>query len=431
MMGTDLPIMSIKIALVALNYTPERFGIGPFAGDLAAGLRERGHRVDVVAGYPHYPQWKLLGDFADCDAAAMVQGIKITRRRHFIPSRPSLLKRSLMETSFGFGAARSRIDDADLVLCISPPLLATAAMLLAERLRRRTRPTVVWVQDLYGMGVAETRGPGSIAAKAALALESKTFRSATALAVIHDRFKTHVVDALGVEADRVGVFPNWSRQEPIPAVGRAQAVQQLGWESLEDHVLVLHAGSMGVKQGLENVVQAATMADRIPEKVMFVLLGDGNQRPRLEALAAGVKSVRFIDVLDDRLFGYALRAADILMLNQQAAISDMCVPSKMMSYYSAGRPLLAAVNADGITASEVAESRAGVVVPPMDPACLLKEVLALAEDVSARERMEAAGPEFVRRKFQRAATIDAMSEWLVNLVARPDDSPTPPSKATG
>ncbi|UUO02943.1 hypothetical protein M4D79_06890 [Mycolicibacterium novocastrense] len=193
------------------------------------------------------------------------------------------------------------------------------------------------MQDLYGLGVAETRGADASVARAALALESKTFRSATALAVIHDRFKVHVVDTLGVPTERVGVFPNWSRQEPIPTVPRAEALRQLGWESLEDHVLVLHAGNMGVKQGLENVVRAAAIADGIPEKVMFVLLGDGNQRPRLEDLAAGVQSVRFVDVLDNRLFGYALRAADILLLNQQAAISDMCVPSKMMSYYSAGR----------------------------------------------------------------------------------------------
>ncbi|UUO02944.1 hypothetical protein M4D79_06895 [Mycolicibacterium novocastrense] len=67
----------------------------------------------------------------------------------------------------------------------------------------------------------------------------------------------------------------------------------------------------------------------------------------------------------------------------------------------------------------------------MDPARLLKEVIALAADAPTRERMGAAGPEFVRRKFQRAATIDAMSEWLVDLVARPEGSPFSRSKASG
>jgi glycosyltransferase involved in cell wall biosynthesis len=411
-----LPIKSLNIAIVALNYTPEPTGIGPFAAELARGLTDNGHRVSVIAGYPHYPQWRLMDDFESHDVSSADGGIPITRKRHYIPARGSFAKRSIMEVSFGVRAALTR-HDADLIFCISPPLLATAAILMREKLRRRRRPLVIWVQDLYGLGVAETTsGPGFLA-RLVSRLESRTFRASTALAVIHDRFQAHVTEQLDVPADRVRAFRNWSRQEPIPAAGRSEALRALGWDELADHIIVLHAGNMGTKQGLENVVKAADLADKVPEKVTFVLLGDGNQRSRLESLAEGVKAIRFVDVLEVDKFGYALRAADFLLVNQEPGVSEMCVPSKLMSYYLAARPVIAAVDPDGITADDVRDAKAGIVIPPGDPQRLLNEVIALARDKQALEDMGNAGHLFIQNNFARDTTIAAISDWLTELGA--------------
>jgi glycosyltransferase involved in cell wall biosynthesis len=354
-----------------------------------------------------------MGDCAEHDSASARSGIKIRRKRHHIPTRPSLVARSWMEAGFGVRAAATRRDDVDLVLCISPPLLATAAVIVRERLRRKRVPVVVWVQDLYGLGVAETKGSESPASRAALGFESSTFRGAAALAVIHDRFKKHVVSDLKVDDANVAVFRNWSRQEPITLVSRDEALRTLGWTGWADRTIVLHAGNIGTKQGLDNVVAAARLADQTSAEVTFVLLGDGNQRPRLEKQAAGIESIKFVDVLDDVAFGHALRAANILLVNQQPGVSDMCVPSKLVSYYMAGRAVIAAVDPAGITADEVRNAGAGVVVPAGDPKRLLDEVLALAGDADGAARMGRAGWEFIQTNFDRTTTIDALSDWLV------------------
>jgi glycosyltransferase involved in cell wall biosynthesis len=411
-----LPPKSLSIAVVALNYSPEPTGIGPFAAELAHGLKDNGHRVSVIAGCPHYPQWRLAEGYERHDIESAQAGIPITRKRHYIPGRSSFLTRSIMEISFGIRAAFTR-DDADLIFCISPPLLATTLILMREKLRRRPRPLVVWVQDLYGLGVAETKNGASVAAAMVSRLESQTFRRSTALVVIHDRFRAHIVDQLGVPGDRVRAIRNWSRQEPIPAVGRNEALRTLGWEDLMDYTIVLHAGNIGAKQGLENVVKAAQLADEGQEKVMFVLLGDGNQRPRLEGLAEGVKSIRFVDVLEADRFGYALRAADVLLVNQEPGVSEMCVPSKLLSYYSAARPVIAAVDADGITADDVRDAAAGIVVAPGDPARLLKEAAALARDKQAMREMGDSGRNFIQNNYARETTIAAISDWLTELAA--------------
>src|SRR6202011_4975094 len=116
--------------------------------------------------------------------------------------------------------------------------------------------------------------------------------------------------------------------------------------------------------------------------------------------------------------GYALRAADILLVNQQPAVSDMCVPSKLVSYYMAARPVIAAVDAAGITADEVRTAGAGVVVPAGDPARLLKEVVSLGRDGDGARRMGEAGWDFIQRNFDRDSTLDAISDWLVEWTSK-------------
>src|SRR5438270_2608074 len=45
----------LHIQLWSYNYDPEPTGIGPVSTVWARGLRDRGHRVQVVAAHPHYP----------------------------------------------------------------------------------------------------------------------------------------------------------------------------------------------------------------------------------------------------------------------------------------------------------------------------------------------------------------------------------------
>ena len=73
-----------------------------------------------------------------------------------------------------------------------------------------------------------------------------------------------------------------------------------GWPSTD--TVALHAGNMGVKQGLENVVEAARLADARGLPIRFVLLGDGNQREALLARAQGITRLQFLDALPEADF---------------------------------------------------------------------------------------------------------------------------------
>ncbi|MGM7646577.1 glycosyltransferase [Nocardia sp. JW2] len=408
----------LSIVIAGLNYAPESTGIAPYTTGVAAGLRARGHRIRVLTGLPHYPQWRLQPGFDDPAALRTeIDGVAVRRLRHFVPDPPSGLGRVRMEASFGARqAAALPSDDVDAVVFVSPAMLSTAAGLLRLRLARsNSRPAVgVWVQDLYSRGVVETGAMSGRPAQLAAAFESGVLRAADGVVAIHDRFKSTMTSELRVPAERITVIRNWTHLRPAPVIDRAAARRKLGWD--DETVIVLHTGNMGAKQGLEHVIAAAGHAQRHGEPVRFVLVGGGNQRPQLEAAGRGIDTLRFLDSLPDGDYQQALAAADVLLVNERPGVGEMAVPSKLTSYFTTGNPVIAATDADSITAAEIRASGGGLVVAPDDPAQLVRTALELGRDRERAAALGAAGRQFCARTLSQTHAIDQFEQWLTDLV---------------
>lgn len=408
---------AVRVTVLGLNYAPEPTGIAPYTARMAAGLLERGHEVNVVTAHPHYPHWSL-DDGAAWSTIERLDGVPVRRVRHYVPSNPgSSLHRAWSETTFGVRAAASRWGKPDVVICPSPALISTAVVMARVwgSIRRRAAVGVI-VQDLYSAGVIETATSGGVAARAVARLERGVLRGADGVAVIHDRFKRRLVESLGVENAKVDVIRNWTHVTPPPAFDREEFRLRMGWAS--DEVVVLHAGAMGEKQDLGHVVQAARSAEAMSINVRFVLLGNGGQRPQLEAQAAGCTHIEFRDPLPGDDFVKALASADVLLVHERPGVMEMAVPSKLTSYFSAGRPVIAATAMDSITAHEVRASGAGVVVPAGHPAALVAEAVQLGGDRHTSAVIGARGPVYCETYLSESGALDAYDDWVRALHER-------------
>jgi colanic acid biosynthesis glycosyl transferase WcaI len=402
----------MRVTVVGINYAPEPTGIAPYTAKMAGGLRDRGHQVQVVSTFPHYPDWRVPAEYAGWTRHEVVDGLEVTRVRHYVPTRPQGVRRLASEVTFGLRASAVRWGSPEVVLMPSPALIGSAVAL--RRVRGRTAPAVgMIVQDLYSAGLAETAG-GAVA-RAITRLEAATLRSADEVAVIHDRFKKRVVNDLGVDADKVSVIRNWTHVPPAPVFDRAAFRAAQGW-GVDEHV-VLHTGAMGEKQGLGNVVAAARVADQRGAPVRFVLVGDGGQRQELERLASGVRRLEFGAPVSSEDYPKLLASADVLLVNERPGHVETAVPSKLTSYFSSGRPVLAATEAASTTADEVADSGAGRRVDPDDPGHLLDAVLDLAADPAAAAALGSAGPDYCARVCSEAASLDAYDAMVRRLAA--------------
>ncbi|MEU3194915.1 glycosyltransferase family 4 protein, partial [Streptomyces sp. NPDC006992] len=367
-----------RVLLVSTNYAPEQAGIGPYAAQLAEHWAARPDwDVHVLAGMPHYPAWRTDPAYRGVWRAIEERGgVRVHRRRHTVPPRQTAARRALYEASVlahGLLAPPRLGGLPDAVVAQLPSL---AGGLLGARLARRAGvPFVPVVQDLMGAGAAQSgiRG-GDRAAALAGSVERRVLAAATLVGVIHESFTERVI-ALGVPASRIRTVPNWTHIS-APSRPREETRSRLGWRP--DETVLLHSGNMGLKQGLDVLIETARLLRG--ERLRVVLMGDGNQRRRLGRLAAPLPGVELLPPADEADFPEVLAAADVLAVTQRASVLDMSVPSKLTSYFAAGRPVLASVAGSGGTAGEIRRSGAGVLVPPEDPAALADGLRDLAAD---------------------------------------------------
>lgn len=408
-----MPHRPVRVAILGINYAPEPTGIAPYTTGLATGLTKRGHHVQVLAGYPHYPQWTRDKATSGFRSDEEIDGVRVRRLGHLVPRSWSLMGRVVMELTFGLQLLTTRWGRPEVVVCVTPPLLATAMSATRARLTWR-RPSVgVLVHDLYGRGVAETGAASGTSVRAIRALESGALRLADGVAVIHVGFMNDLVEQLGVERQRIREIRNWNHVDSPDSSASVAFRQEHGWGA--DEMVVLHAGNMGYKQGLENVIEAAGLAARGGRRIRFVLLGDGNQRVSLEAAAAGIRTLEFLPPVSEEVFPAALGAADVLLVNERPGAAQMALPSKLTSYFRSGKPILAATDAGGYTAAELAASGAGVSVPADRPDLLLSEALRLATDAGLAAQLGQAGLRYCAELLSEETALDRYERWILDL----------------
>jgi len=175
---------------------------------------------------------------------------------------------------------------------------------------------------------------------------------------------------------------------------------------------------MGAKQALENVVEAARLGDLRSSNVRFVLLGNGNQRDALEVLAEGVTRLDFMNSLNEEDFQGAMAAADILLVNEKPGVTEMAVPSKLTSYFSAQRPVIVATDAGSITAEEIETAGAGVRVNAGDPAALLQASLELGSDRARADEYGRNGALFQSEVLSASGAVAGYAEIISSLAGK-------------
>jgi colanic acid biosynthesis glycosyl transferase WcaI len=402
-------IEPLDVLVIGMHYAPEPSGNAPYTTGMVRGLAAAGHRVRVVTGYPHYPQWKVAEGYGGLRMHERDGDVPITRVRHPVPTTPSAARRVLMDAAFTLHAAAVRGPRPDVVIAISPVLLTVAAGL---RWRKRGRTALgVVTQDLYSRALLETGMTSARTARLGAKLEGSLLSRADGIAVVHENFARNLA-GLGVDPGAVTVIRNWShvgRSTADPADTRAR----LGWKP--DQVIALHAGNMGMKQGLENVVEAARLAAATGSDVRFVIMGDGGQRRHLEELAAGIPAIEFLDPVPDGEFEDALAAADVLVLNEATTVAEMSVPSKLTSYFAAARPVVAATAVRSAASAEIERSGGGVRLDTGDPAGLLAAVERFGAEPERAALIGGRGRAYAEEHLTADAAARAYRAWVEGL----------------
>jgi colanic acid biosynthesis glycosyl transferase WcaI len=324
-----------------------------------------------------------------------------------------------MEATFGMGTAgllATRLArDWDLILYVgAQPAIAMTARWTARLLRI---PYAINIQDMAAQAAADVgivKMPGL--ARVLSAFERRSYRGAAGAMVLCDAFQEQLV-ADGYPAGQIRLIRSPVDVERVRPVPPDPAFRRRLGLNDSDFVL-LFAGSMGLKQGLTNVVEAARLLTETHPSVKWILVGDGEAAARLRELVqqyALERYVHFLPLQLEAMLSTMFAAADVLLLNQVSAVKDTVIPSKLLTYMAAGKPVLAAVNAMSQGAQILRQAGGGLIIDPDDPASLAAGVRRIMED-PARPEMGKRNREYAELHFDSRRIVEAQEEFLLGML---------------
>ncbi len=406
----------MRILILGHNYAPEVTGIAPYTTELAEHFANGGHSVTVLTTFPHYPRYRWQ-ERPSLFREERLAGVSVRRTRVVLPRQPTAVWRIVFDSSVGLACLASSVGVArpDLILAIVPTLQSGFAAGLLSKWWRV--PAVLLVKDLpleAGLAVGMLK-PGALY-KVGTAFERLVYRMVDRVVVIGEQFRGNLL-AKGVRAEAITVIPDWVDLDRIRPLKPEAAVRN-HLAGSDVGFLVLHAGAMAEKQGLSIAVDAAKRLADDPSTVT-VLVGDGPNRPYIEAAIKERRliNIRVLDIQPADYLPKMLAAADVLLLTQRAGVVEAVVPSKLLHYMAAGRPVIAAVSAGSVAATLITTAACGLVVPPEDPIRLAEAIRDLQRNPELRMRLGRHGREFAEASFNKSAILGRWDNFVSDTVS--------------
>lgn len=407
----------MRVLIIGLNYLPESTSIGPYTADLAEYLLKYGHEVEVITGFPMAPQWRIWNGYrGEWFRRERINGVSVLRSYLFVPKEPrKTLNRILFDMSFCFSALLAAIASGrcDLVVTISPPLQIGLTGWIVSLFNQGE--FFFHLQDLVPDAAIATGmlSEKSWSVRLARMLEKFIYHQAHGIGVICEGFQRNLA-AKGVKSDKIKLLPNYIDLEFMHSQesdGSFRSRHGIG----ADDFLVMYSGSVALKHGLETLVDAAAQLKSEPG-IKFIIVGEG---PSLTELKNRVTQLQlsnflFLPLQPRETLPQQLKAADVLVITQKRAVTDIVFPGKLLYYMAAGRPILAAVSAESETGLFIAKHQVGVVTPPEEPIALAEVILHLRQEGTAK--MGQRGRKVAEQYFDRQVVLPAFVRHLENLV---------------
>jgi putative colanic acid biosynthesis glycosyltransferase WcaI len=341
-------------------------------------------------------------------------GVQIVRIRSTAYDRAHLPGRAMNYLSYVLGAIGKAMTcrRPDLVVCMTdPPFIASIGRLVAARFRASL---LVVMQDVFpeiAVKLGRLRNP--IVVGFLRALIDPSLRAADRVIVIGETMKERV-EAKGVAPERIRVIPNWG--DAASVVPKPHDNEWARRHKLAKRFVVMHSGNIGHAQNLDALIRASTFL-RDLDDLAVVLIGSGARRAELVALTRALEAdkVELLGYQERAILSESLSTADVHVVGLARGLAGYVVPSRVYGILAAGRPVIAATDAESETAHLVTEVGCGVVVPPGNPFMLAAAIRAAHDGEYDLEGMGKRARAFAEAEADRSIAMGRYRDVLAEL----------------
>ena len=369
----------------------------PFQVQLSRELARRGYLVlHLYAASNPTPKGALVrrNDDANC---LTIEGLSVSSPYQ----RYDFIKRWKHETAYGRKLAKHAASwQPDIVVSCNTPL--DPQRMLLRRCRQLDIPFVFWLQDLVGVATEKILRRryallGSMIGHYYVAMERRIAQRSSAVVAITEDFLPLLRD-WGVSEARQTVIENWAPLSEIIVSPKNNDWART--HGLADKTCFLYTGMLGLKHNPELLFQLAERYRNRPDiAVVVVSEGLGARWLLHRKMEARLNNLIVLGFQPYEHLAEVLASGDILVAILEADAGIFSVPSKVLSYFCAGRPLLAAIPAENLSARIITNNKAGLVVDPGSAGDFLKAAETLLADPTLRDRLAGNARAYAERTF--------------------------------
>jgi colanic acid biosynthesis glycosyl transferase WcaI len=387
--------------IVVHDYAGHSFQI-----DLSRELARRGHRVThAFAGQLLTPRGSLT---RRTDDPPGLEFREISMNPNYRRYKYSFLRRRNHEAQYGkelvktLGSLRP-----DVILSGNTP--SEPQRELQRYCASQEIRFVNWIQDIYSVAVdklARKKLPliGHFVGWYYRAVDQRCSRDSDHIVVISEDFSP-ILESWGVQSQNITAIHNWAAIDSLPRLGADN--DWAASHGLLDKFVFLYSGTLAMKHNPDLLLQLA-LTFRYQSDVAIVVVSEG---PGAEWLTEQ-KSTHQLDNLMlfpfqpfDR-FPEVMASANVLIAVLESDAGVFSVPSKVLSYLCAGRPLVAAMPENNLAAKMIRSIPAGYVSPPKDVTGFIDHAVQLHAQPQSRDELGDNARKFAESQFDIQGIAD-------------------------
>ncbi len=380
----------------------------PFQVELSRGLAHRSTEDQIFHLYcaDHVGGKGNLGRGCTDPPNLEIRALTTSRKVH----RYRPLSRLCHELAYSFTAATAlRTIRPDVVIHSNVPLLAHWLLM-----RLTSFPAIFWHQDVYSAAIRSAlskRLPflGEKFARVADRMERDVAIRSSIIVAISDAF-CPVYRRWGLKMENIFQMANWAPIDELPVLPRHNL-----WSAevdLDASFVAMYSGTLGLKH---HPSLLSTLAERLSARSnqLVVVISEGLGREFLEEeiTKRKLRNLRLLDFQGYDQLPLALGSADVLLAILDPEASKYSVPSKVLTYMCAGKPIVALVPPDNQAALAIQTANAGFVVN--DTLQFVEAVQRLRDDESLRVQQGRNARRYAEQTFDIARTVSRWQDLVV------------------
>lgn len=395
----------MKVLIITQYFWPENFRIN----DIVKFLKEKNIDVDVLTGYPNYPDGLLFKEFKKEPLNySNYYGAKVFRVPVYLRRDSSKINLFINYISFIFSAIifgyfYLRKKKYDIIFSFATsPITSSIPGIFFARINKSIN--LIWVLDLWPDIIKELKIIKNI-------FFYKFFSDF--ILKIYSNYNVVLVQSqsfLNILKDynfnsKLEYFPAWNE---LDANNKIIKDSITAFNPLDGKLNIVFTGNIGEAQNFDNVLAAAAIL-KDNEKIRWIIVGSGRNLENLIKICFEKKitNIYFLRQKDKSLISYYHSIANILFLSLKSgkAISST-IPGKLQTYLSANKFILGFIDGEGKKLIE--ESGAGIAVHPDNPDLLAKEIIKLENNRSLLEIKNNKLSIYLETKFNKSKLLNEL-----------------------